>query len=153
MKPISFAVAMAIVAFPAAAATYRTAGLEVSNPWSRPAAAGTTGAGYMSLANLKTRPDALVRVESPVAERVEMHSSSMAGGVMRMAKLERTPLGPGARQAFAPGGHHLMFIRLKRPLAAGDKLPATLVFQSGARLTVEFVVGTGLGAPAAHAGH
>jgi hypothetical protein len=42
---------------------------------------------------------------------------------------------------FAPGGYHLMFTGLKRALAIGDRLPATLTFASGARVKTTFVVG------------
>lgn len=151
MKSLSVLAAASAIAFgaPALAASYRLGGLEVLQPWSRPAAAGTNGVGYMTLANRGKAADALVAVQSPAAERVEIHSSSMAGGVMRMAKVDRVPVAAGAQAALAPGGgHHLMFIHLNRPLKSGDRLPAVLVFASGARLKVDFAVGTGFGPPA-----
>ena len=121
--------------------------LAVSGAWSRPAVAGTTGVGYLVVTN-SGKADALVTVESPAAARVEMHSSSMAGGVMRMAKEDRVPVPAGGKAAFAPGGRHLMLIGLTRALRAGDKVPATLTFASGARLQTTFTVGTGAGPPA-----
>jgi copper(I)-binding protein len=48
-----------------------------------------------------------------------------------------------------PGGYHLMLIGLVRPLKTGDRIPATLAFANGARVKVEFAVGTGA-PPAAH---
>lgn len=129
---------------PAAAAT-QAASVEAVQPWSRPAAAGTTGAGYLTLVN-HGKADALVAVESAAAERVEMHASTMAGGVMSMAQELRVPLAANGAVSFAPGGRHLMFIGLKRALRVGDHVPATLSFANGEKLKVDFVVGTGASA-------
>ncbi len=126
------------------------AGLEVIRPWSRPAAAGGSGAGFMELTNRGRTADALVAVASPLARNVEMHRSVMAGGVMSMRRLARVAVPAGGAVRFAPGGHHLMFLGLSKPLKAGDGLPATLTFASGAKLNVTFAVGTGIGPPAPH---
>lgn len=135
----------------AMAATSALAAPQVSGAWSRPAAAGTTGAGFMTLTNPGKTADALVAVESPIARKVEMHRSTMAGGVSSMQKLERLALPPGARATFAPGGDHLMFLGLKQALKTGDTAPATLVFASGARVKAVFEVR--VAAPAAEHHH
>lgn len=144
------AAAIACVAAPAAAASYRLGQLEVVQPWSRPAAAGTNGVGFMTLSNHGKAPDALVRVETAAAEKVELHSSTSAGGVMRMARQERIPLPAGGSAVFGPGAYHVMFIKLAKPLKAGDRMPATLVLASGAKLKVDFAVGSGLAPPMDH---
>jgi copper(I)-binding protein len=77
-----------------------------------------------------------------------MHLSSMTGGVMRMTRQEQVAIPAGGQVVFAPGAYHLMLIGLSRPLKAGDKAPATLRFASGAKLKVDFQVGSGLGPPA-----
>jgi periplasmic copper chaperone A len=134
------------------AATAAQAAPQVTAAWSRPAAQGTTGVGFMVLTNPDPRGDALVSVETPLAGQVQIHQSSMTGGVAAMRKLDRVALPVGGRVTFAPGGYHLMFMGLKRPLKAGDSLPAILVFSSGAKVKVSFVVG--LAPPAdAHAHH
>ena len=58
-----------------------------------------------------------------------------------MQSVASTPLSAGGRVTFAPGGYHLMFLGLKRPLKVGDSLAATLVFASGARVKTAFAVG------------
>jgi copper(I)-binding protein len=121
--------------------------LAVTGAWSRPAVAGTNGVGYLVVTNTG-KPDVLVKVESPLAARVEMHSSNMAGGVMSMKEEDRVPVPAGGKAAFAPGGRHLMLIGLTKTLKAGDKVPATLTFASGAKLQTAFAVGTGAGPPA-----
>ena len=137
----AFALTLAV-----AAPAFAAAPLTVSGAWSRPAVAGTNGIGYLSIANAG-KADALVKVESPLAARVEMHSSSMAGGVMSMKPEARVAVPSGGRATFAPGGYHLMLIGLSKTVKAGDQLPATLTFASGAKLPVSFSVG--MGAPPA----
>jgi copper(I)-binding protein len=121
-------------------ATAAHAAPKVSAAWSRPAAQGTTGAGYMTLAN--TGPaDALVAVESPLSKNVMIHQSAVTGGMASMKMVPRVAVPAGGSVTFAPGGYHLMFVGLTRPLNVGDTLPATLVFASGARVKAAFVVG------------
>lgn len=143
----SLAVAGASLAAPA-----RAGPIEAAGAWSRPAVAGSTGVGYISLVN-RGAADALVGASSPLARSVEIHSSRMAGGVMSMRKEASVAVPAQGSAAFAPGGRHLMFIGLTRTLRAGDKLPATLTFASGAKLQVNFTVGTGLGPPAPGSAH
>ncbi|WP_293903637.1 copper chaperone PCu(A)C [Phenylobacterium sp.] len=114
---------------------------QVQAAWSRPAAQGTTGAGFMTLANPGPKPDALVAVASPLAGQVMIHQSAMAGGVASMKMVAQVPLPPGGHVTFAPGGYHVMFVGLTRALKLGDTLPATLTFASGARVKASFVVG------------
>ena len=92
MKTLLIAAALALAA-PLAA---RSAGsLEILQPWSRPAVAGTNAIGYMVLANHGRAADVLEKVESPIAGRVEMHSSSMAGGVMSMKREDKVAVPAG----------------------------------------------------------
>lgn len=139
----------------AAAATLATAAHaapKVEAAWSRPAAAGTTGAGFMTISNPDAKADALTGVETPWAGQVQIHESSMTGGVARMQRVERVEVPAGGRVTFAPGGYHLMFMGLTRALKMGDTLPATLTFASGAKVKASFVVG--LSPPTdAHAHH
>lgn len=135
--------AAVILAGPAGASTYRLANLEVAQPWSRPAVAGTNGIGYMILSNQGRSAAALVSVDSPLATKVEIHKSSMAGGVMSMRLQHSVEIPAGRKATFGPGGYHLMLIGLTKSLKAGDEIPATLNFAGGRHLKVAFTVGTG----------
>jgi copper(I)-binding protein len=113
--------------------------IRASHAWTRPAAAGGNAAGYVTLINAGG-PDALVSAASPIAQQVELHTSSMAGGVMRMGAEAAAPIAAHGQLSLAPGGRHLMFIGLKRPLHLGDHAPAILAFKSGATVKVDFMV-------------
>ena len=130
-----------------ASAAQAAAPLAVAGAWSRPAVAGTNGVGYLVVTNTG-KADVLVKVESPAAARVEMHSSSMAGGVMSMKKEDRVPVPAGGKAVFGPGGYHLMLIGLTKTTKAGDQVPATLTFASGAKVKASFAVGMGAANPA-----
>jgi hypothetical protein len=140
---------MSLIFAAAAIAVTAAAPLEAVQPWSRPATAGSTAAGYVTLVNRGSSPQTLTGVVSPLAASVEIHSASMAGGVMRMAHETKAVIPAGGRFAFAPGGWHLMIVGLKQPVKPGDRIPATLRFAGGKTLKVEFAVGDGLGPPAA----
>lgn len=143
----AFAVAVATAALFLSSAAYaapKASGIEVTGAWSRPAAAGTNGAGFMTVSNHGKAADTLVSIETKAASQVQMHQTSMANGIMSMKRLETgLALAPGQTVTFAPGGYHLMLIGLTSTSKAGDKLAATLVFSSGARIKTEFVVGSG----------
>jgi copper(I)-binding protein len=124
----------------------------VEAAWTRPAAQGQTGAGFMTLKNPDAKPDALVAVASPLAKVVQVHQSSMSGGMASMKEVTRVAIPAGGSVTFAPGGYHLMLVGLTKPVKVGDKVPATLTFASGAWVGVSFV--GGLAPPAAgHAHH
>ncbi|WP_304164352.1 copper chaperone PCu(A)C [Phenylobacterium aquaticum] len=147
--PAAFA-ATAVLLAPAAHAAAKASAVEVVQPWSRPAAVGTNGAGFMTLTNHGKAPETLMSVETPAATQAQMHQTSMAGGIMSMKRLDAgLALAPGQTVTFAPGGYHLMLIGLTKALNAGDKVPATLVFASGARIKIAFLVGSGPQAPGA----
>ncbi|MDO9245296.1 MAG: copper chaperone PCu(A)C [Phenylobacterium sp.] len=143
MRTLILGLTAALSVTAAQAATYRLGGLEVGQPWSRPSAAGANGAGYMTLTNRGAASDTLVAVESPAARKVEMHRTTTDGGVMKMQRLDSVLLPPGKAITFAPAGYHVMLIGLAKAQKAGDAVPATLVFKSGARLKVVFAVGAG----------
>lgn len=113
-------------------------------------APGRPAAGYFVMTN-GAQADALVGAEAPGA-RVEMHTMSMAGGVMRMSPIKQLALKPGETVAFKSGGYHLMLFGLKD---AGSSLPITLTFASGARRTVNAEVRAAMpeNPEKAHAGH
>ena len=129
---------------PAFGGDYRVGGVEARRPWTRPAQAGMNGVGYLTLANVGTKPLKLVAIESPAAKSVTLHQSSMANGVMSMRPVTGgLAIAPGAKVEFAPGGYHLMLVGLSAAQALGGKVPLTLVFDNGLKMRIELSVETG----------
>lgn len=122
-------IAAGLTAIGFAAYAAAPANMMLHGAWARPAAAGANSAGYVTLHNGGGTADTLLRIESAVATKVELHESSTVGGVAKMSPVASVEIGPGKKVEFAPGGKHIMFIGLKKALKAGDKVPATFVFQ------------------------
>ena len=141
--PTLIALAVAALALPATAADYKIGALTIQSPWSRPAMAGMNGVGFMIIANAGAKPVKLMSAQSPAAATVEIHRSAMADGVMTMRRQDAgVEIPAGGAVAFAPGGYHFMLLGLKQPLAAGQKIPVTLVFENGRRGRIELSVQT-----------
>jgi copper(I)-binding protein len=107
--------------------------LELSNPRviETPPNARNAG-GFLTIMNTGDSDDRLVAASSPVAERVELHTMTMDGDVMRMRELEDgIALPAGEMVELAPGGLHVMFIGLSGPFVAGEEIQVTLTFEGG----------------------
>ncbi len=152
---MTYRIALALVAAlaaPVAARDTRKGTLRIIAPWSRATAPrAEVGAGYLTIRNTGRTADRLLSATSPRAARVEIHTMSLDGGVMRMRPLPDGLEIPAAGEAqLAPGGHHLMLLGLKAPLKAGERVPATLRFARAGTVKVNLLVGA---AGADHGGH
>ena len=135
--------AMAMVATGAADPREARVGrIVISDAWARPTAAGMPmGVAYFIVRNTGPAADAIVSASTPAAARVEFHQTTIADGMARMRPLREIAVPAGATVAIEPGGIHLMLVDLAAPLAAGTRVPLTLVFRHAGKaelgLTVE----------------
>ena len=108
-----------------AAYAQRNADVDVKAAWARPTVAGQMGTG--AFMQLTSRDGArLLGASSEVAGVVEIHEMAMEGNVMRMRPIRMLDLPPGGTVELKPGGHHMMLMDLKRPLAVGEKIKVEL---------------------------
>ncbi|TAD71318.1 MAG: copper chaperone PCu(A)C [Sphingomonadales bacterium] len=116
--------------------------IAVTEPWSRETAEGqNAGGAFMTIANTGTAADRLTGGSTPVAGRVEIHTMSMDGGVMRMRQLaDGLEIPAGGEVTLKPGSYHVMLMDLKQPLKAGDKVPLTLTFKGAGTFETDLVV-------------
>jgi copper(I)-binding protein len=135
------AAAAAILATAAAAHEYALGPLAISHPYAiETPRAAKTGAGYLSITNNGDAPDRLLSIRTAFP-RTEIHTVEVgADGVTRMRPLEALDIPPGATVTLAPEGLHVMFMGLTEPLAEGTSIPATLVFERGGEIAIEFKV-------------
>ena len=131
-----------------------TTPVRAERAWSRPAVAGGTGGGFLTLRNDGAAPERLLGASSPLAGRVELHTSSTEDGVMRMRPLDGIAVPAGGEVTLRPGGMHLMLLELRQPLRAGDRVPLTLRFERAGEVAAELTVRPpGAGEPAAGPAH
>ena len=131
-----------------------TAGkLILDQAWSRATPGGAkVGVGYVSIVNTGNEQDRLVAAESDIADRVEIHTTEMDGGVMRMRLLrDGIAIAPKSLVELKPGGLHLMLVGLKQSIKKGDELIIRLKFEMAGDIAVKFTA-EGIGARAPSSG-
>lgn len=120
----------------------RVGDLEITAPWSRATPGGAKVAGgFMRITNKGQGTDRLVGGSAEIAGIFEVHEMRMDGNVMRMRALEKgLEIKPGETVELKPGGYHVMFIDLKKPLRAGDMVKGTLLFEKAGKVEVTYNV-------------
>ena len=120
--------------------------LMVMGQWVREAPPGSQAlAGYMMVHNHGKQDRKLVAAESPAFDHVELHRSVFEGGMARMVPQDFMPIPAGGQLELKPGDYHLMLIKPKQALKAGDTVEMTLRFDDGSTLKTTFPVKKGEG--------
>jgi hypothetical protein len=102
---------------------------QVNDAWVRATVAGQQSTG--AFMTLQADSDSkLLSVQSPVANTVQIHQSSMKDDVMSMRQVESVALPAGKPVSFDPHGYHVMLIDLTAQVKAGDKVPLTLTVEN-----------------------
>ena len=131
--------------------------ISLENPWSRAAPTGApVGAGYVTLKNTGNTGDKLVSATADVAGKVEIHEMAMDNGVMKMRPVHGLEIPAGKSVELKPGGYHIMFMQLKKPLVAGEKVNGTLTFEKAGAVPVEYTIkamSAGAGGMPGHKSH
>lgn len=137
----------ALVMSPAFAHDYTVGTLKIDHPWARATPKGASvGGGYFKITNTGTAPDRLVSGTSGASKRFEIHEMSVVDGIMKMREMPKgIEIKPGETIEFKPGGYHVMFMDLNRPLTQGDEVKATLKFEKAGPVDVVFKI-EGIGA-------
>ena len=87
-------------------------------------------AAYLTVTNRGKKTDRIVAVESSAAGKAEIHETRQnQSGVMRMRPLDVVEVRPGASVIFAPGGLHIMLMKLDHMLKEGESIPMTVHFE------------------------
>jgi copper(I)-binding protein len=102
--------------------------VEVKGAWVRGMVEHQQATGaFMSITSKS--PARLVGAQSPAAGKVEIHQTTMEGGVARMRPMEAIDLPAGRAVELKPGGYHVMLMQVPRPLKEGETVPVTLVLE------------------------
>ena len=110
-------------------------------------------AGYMAITNLSDASDRLLEVRADVPQ-IRLHRTEEADSTIRMVHIDTLTIPAGDTIVLELGGLHVMFMGLDGgALRAGDTLPATLIFEHGGEVEVEFHVEERTGDPIDHSQH
>lgn len=142
MNRIIGAVFALLLAAPAFAHGFKAGDLEIGHPHiPAPVASAKSAGGYLSVKNTGETADRLIGVESDAADKTELHTSEVdAEGVARMIHVPAIDIPAGETVKLERGGLHVMFMGLKAPLAEGDLVKGTLIFEHAGRVEVEFSI-------------
>lgn len=131
--------------------------MKIEGPWSRAAEGGAggmtmgtpagtategmgsssgTSAAYMVIHNCSGQADALLKAASDVAEMTEVHLTEMRNGVMTMAEVRQIDLPAGKKVELKQGSYHIMLMKLKQSIKAGDAVEIRLTFEKAGEIKV-----------------
>ncbi|MEM7366637.1 MAG: copper chaperone PCu(A)C [Pseudomonadota bacterium] len=95
--------------------------------WSRATpGAVRTAAVYGSMTNLSQQKISVYAVTASNADRIMVHDTILADGMMRMRHQETVIIDAGDALILAPGGLHLMLTGLQAPLKENEQFEITL---------------------------
>ena len=121
---------------------YKVGDLIISHPIARETLPGAkVGGGYVTIKNTGKAADRLVGGNAGFAGKVEIHEMKMENQVMKMKPIVGgLEIPAGSMVKLAPGGNHLMFMKLSSPLKVGESHKATLKFENSGEIKVAFKV-------------
>ena len=97
----------------------------------------SNGAAYITIKNTGQAEAKLVGVSSGLAEHTQIHTHEQDGDIKRMVAVDLPVfLKPGEQLAMRPGGIHIMFLGIKRPMEVGDQINVVIQFE-GKNLEVD----------------
>lgn len=121
-------------------ATAHAGTIAVTHGWIRALPAGIPSGGYFELANDTDKPIVLTGASSPACGMLMLHKTDDESGMAGMRDVATIPIAAGVHFSFAPGNYHLMCMNATSAIKPGNKVPVTLVFSGGVKITSEFEV-------------
>lgn len=134
--------ALAVLSFPALAAEPGSVTITDAYSFAVPEG-GKNTAAFLTItypAGTENVADRILRAETPVAAKAELHTMMIENDVMQMRPADSFPLPPTGQFSLKPHGAHIMVMDLNRTLAVGDTYPLTIVFEKAGAVTTEVSV-------------
>lgn len=138
---VAIALTLAAILTPATGAAANE--LIVSSAFARASAtpAAKSAVAYVSIRNKGSQADRLIAISTPAARSADLHTTTMAGDIMKMQPAGVVELPPGGQLEMRPGGLHIMIMGLAAPLKQGESFEMTLSFEKAGDLKVTVPIG------------
>jgi len=117
--------------------------IEIVQPYARTSGAhAKSGAIYFLVLNHGTTADRLLSVKTDVAKKAMLHTNiEDENGVMKMRALpDGVEIPASGAYRLRRGGDHVMLMGIANPLADGDTLKTTLVFENAGEIKISVPV-------------
>jgi len=120
------------------------AAVTVTDAWVREAPPGApANAAYFTLHNADDVTQTLNGATSPQFARADLHVTHLESGQVRMRRVQAVEIPAHGSLTLRPNGYHLMLVRARRPLKAGERVELTLQFKDAPAVTVQVPVRRG----------
>ncbi|TEW55695.1 copper chaperone PCu(A)C [Psychromonas sp. RZ22] len=114
------------------------AGLQVSDQYVRATPPhAKNSAAFFTIKNDTDKSVKLIKAESDIADRVELHNHVKEDGMMKMRQVDAVVVEANASNSLQPGGYHVMFLGLKKALSEGEIVKIALSFDNGDKVTID----------------
>ena len=111
--------------------------LTMTDGWAKAADSGMS-AGFGMLKNPTAKPIRVVGAYTTTSPVVQLHEVVDKDGAMVMQqKTGGFVIPAGGMLELKPGGNHIMFMKLTKPITAGSMIPVTLITADGGMLTTK----------------
>jgi copper(I)-binding protein len=110
--------------------------IKIKDAWIRPSSEKMATALYFRIENTGETADTLYKVEYNFAERVELHETYSEGEMMGMRKVEFIVVNTKSSFELKPGSHHVMVMKLKKDIKAGDEEEFILYFKQAGEIKI-----------------
>lgn len=95
------------------------------------------GAFYLKVTNSSDDADRLVKIESDIAQVIEIHEVQMNDGAMNMVpQHDGVEVPANGELLLEPSGYHVMLIGINKSLLEGEEFSATLFFEDAGEVEV-----------------
>ncbi|MEM6421446.1 MAG: copper chaperone PCu(A)C [Pseudomonadota bacterium] len=121
----------------ASAHDFKHGDLMVDHPWARPNLPNRPTAAYAEIHNSGESADRLIDASSPAFGRIELHTTTKDGDIMKMQRVEGIDVPAGGMAELAPGGLHVMLFDAVQIFEEGDSFPLILTFEEAGAIAVE----------------
>jgi copper(I)-binding protein len=119
------------------AASFQIGNLTISEPWARSSfSMAKSAAAYMTLKNNSEKKEQLISIKSPIAQRAEIHQIKSKESVMTMSLVDKLNIPAKSIILLKPGGQHVMFFGLNKPLEEGSQFPVILEFLRAGKVKI-----------------
>jgi copper(I)-binding protein len=117
--------------------TLLASNVKIENPYVRATPPHLpNSAAFMTIKNDTDKDLAIVKAVSNVSKVVELHTHDMKDGVMTMYQIPKIDISANSKTVLKPGGLHIMFIGLYKPLKVGKEVSLTVEFSNGDTQTI-----------------
>ena len=113
--------------------------IEIQGAWAAATSdAKKTGSVFMTIVN-NGAEDSIVKVKTPIAKMAQVHNSKQKGDRVSMRRQSSFTI-PAGKMMFMPESDHIMLMKMKQPLAAGDSFPITIELEKAGEITAQVTV-------------